>query len=147
MIDITLEEFVNHYANNSNIQNLQPVQLTNLHTNELKILSHKLDQYDEILQNTLNHESFSSRFSWIHTITNFIIGIIVLIFILKILKCYQRYCICRRQPLPIRNTTTLDEPENVNCGCFKLVTECFPGNKNQPISIRSQFEVGTKHFS
>ena len=141
MIDINRNEYINHYANNTNIQNLQAVQLTNLHSNELKLLSHKLDQYDEILQNTINHDTFISKFSWIRVIINIILGILFLFIICKIIKFYQNYCICRRRPLAIRETTITDEPENINCGCFRMITECIPGIHRQPTVIRSQIEL------
>lgn len=129
----------------------EPLRLTNLHTQELKFLSHKLNQFDEILQENILKPQPTPSHDWWNTFC-YITGLVILIYLLRIIINFIQY---RRQKL--RNQSIhLPYRENLplpnscgqcfqNCLIIRALTNCTKrqdyDDPEEPIEISELSDV------
>lgn len=83
---------------------LQPIQLTNVNLDELKFVKHKLDQFDEILQQQLNKPFIIKHTNWFTSVLACIGGLACLIIAyniakwLGLLSLLKTYLCCTKGP-------------------------------------------------
>lgn len=99
--DITTDDCCIKLKENITIQAipLQPITLTNLDLNELKFAKHKLNQFDEILQDQLNKPFLIKHSSWFTLLLSGVAAIALLALLYKLYKWFGintliRKCLC-----------------------------------------------------
>lgn len=110
---------------------LTPIKFTNLDLQELKYAQHKLNQFDEQLQQQLNKPFIIKKSNWFTLLASLIGGAVVLIILYNLLKwcgfiqLIRKYCCFTREP-----------QHNAICyPCIQLFNQCHDTPTSNPISV------------
>lgn len=127
--DITQDDCcIKHEINTTlNTLHLQPIKFAHMDLNELKFAQHRLQQFDDILQEQLSKPFIIKHSSWFTTAISITTGIILLTILYNVskwcglFKLASNILCCTKAP---RN--------NQSSPCIKIFNQCYSSKEDQP---------------
>lgn len=136
--DITQDDCcVKHQINLTlNSLQLQPIKFAHLDLNEIKFAQHRLQQFDEILQEQLSKPFIIQHSSWFTTAISITTGIIALAIAYNLFKwcgfinLLKKLLCCAKSPR-----------SNQGGPCIKIFNQCYQNQEEQPQNTYTSFNV------
>lgn len=131
--------------NRSSISFLKAVRITNVQTNDLNFLSHKLDQYDEILQQTLSKSTIQTYYDWLKIAFELTVFCCLIYLTIKLLRCCRRFRRNRQGKMtPAIHNNLQERREKVTeCCIVKIFTRCLSSSSD---TINEDIELNTTGY-
>lgn len=146
--DITLDDCCQKLKENITFNNakLSPITLSNVDLNELKYAQHKLNQFDEILQQQLKQPYIIQHSNWFITVLSSIGGIVLIFISYKLLKCLGVLKVLRKY-FCFNNQNYEPHQSKSNCWpCVNIYNQSY-NRRNVPTTSEENKEIVVKYDS